>query len=54
MLLDPTSVSGPALPPPPSPAAGRARMYTFRTASAADPWHFGVDPDQDPRIHASY
>jgi hypothetical protein len=19
-----------------------------------DPWHFGVDPDPDPRIHASY
>ncbi len=19
----------------------------------ADPWHFGVDPDLDPRIHAS-
>ncbi len=22
-------------------------------ASVADPWHFGVDPDPDPRIHAS-
>ncbi len=21
--------------------------------SVADPWHFGVDPDPDPRIHAS-
>ncbi len=21
--------------------------------SVADPWHFGVDPDLDPRIHAS-
>jgi kynureninase len=21
--------------------------------SAADPWHFGVDPDPDSRIHAS-
>ncbi len=20
--------------------------------SVADPWHFGVDPDPDPRIHA--
>ncbi len=22
-------------------------------SSVADPWHFGVDPDPDPRIHAS-
>ncbi len=22
-------------------------------AVCADPWHFGVDPDPDPRIHAS-
>jgi hypothetical protein len=22
--------------------------------SVADPWHFGVDPDPDPRIHASW
>jgi hypothetical protein len=22
-------------------------------ASVADPWHFEVDPDPDPRIHAS-
>ncbi len=21
--------------------------------SVPDPWHFGVDPDPDPRIHAS-
>ncbi len=24
-----------------------------RSSSVADPWHFGVDPDPDPRIHAS-
>jgi hypothetical protein len=23
------------------------------SSSVADPWHFGVDPDPDPRIHAS-
>ncbi len=23
------------------------------TASVPDPWHFGVDPDPDPQIHAS-
>ncbi len=23
------------------------------TSSGADPWHFDVDPDLDPRIHAS-
>ncbi len=22
-------------------------------SSVADPWHFGVDPDPNPRIHAS-
>ncbi len=22
-------------------------------SSVPDPWHFGVDPDPDPRIHAS-
>ncbi len=22
-------------------------------SSVPDPWHFGVDPDLDPRIHAS-
>ncbi len=22
-------------------------------SSVADPWHFGVDPDLDPQIHAS-
>ncbi len=22
-------------------------------SSVADPWYFGVDPDPDPRIHAS-
>ncbi len=22
-------------------------------SSVADPWHFGVDPDPDPRIHTS-
>jgi hypothetical protein len=25
----------------------------FAESSVADPWHFGVDPDLDPRIHAS-
>ncbi len=24
-----------------------------KNTSVADPWHFGVDPDPDPRIHAS-
>ncbi len=24
----------------------------FLCSSIADPWHFGVDPDPDPRIHA--
>ncbi len=27
-------------------------MWMFRIASVADPWHFGVDPDPDPRILA--
>ncbi len=27
-------------------------ICTFKK-SVADPWHFGVDPDLDPRIHAS-
>jgi hypothetical protein len=25
----------------------------YAESSVADPWHFGVDPDLDPRIHAS-
>ncbi len=25
----------------------------FVDASVPDPWHFNVDPDPDPRIHAS-
>jgi hypothetical protein len=25
----------------------------FLEFSVADPWHFGADPDPDPRIHAS-
>ncbi len=25
----------------------------YIAGSVADPWHFGVDPDLDPRIHAS-
>jgi hypothetical protein len=28
-------------------------QYIPPTNSVADPWHFGVDPDPDPRIHAS-
>ncbi len=28
-------------------------ISTYPTNSVADPWHFGVDPDPDPRIHAS-
>jgi hypothetical protein len=31
----------------------RSTEYMCRT-SVADPWLFGVDPDPDPRIHASY
>jgi hypothetical protein len=23
----------------------------FVTSSVADPWHYGVDPDLNPRIH---
>jgi hypothetical protein len=28
-------------------------LFFTDAASVADPWHFGVDPDPDPRIHAS-
>ncbi len=28
-------------------------IFYICAASVADPWHFGVDPDPDPRIHAS-
>jgi len=28
-------------------------MIIITTISVADPKHFGVDPDLDPRIHAS-
>jgi hypothetical protein len=27
--------------------------HTAARISVADPWHFGMDPDPDPRIHAS-
>ncbi len=27
--------------------------WSTMPSSVADPWHFGVDPDPDPRIHAS-
>jgi hypothetical protein len=27
--------------------------YSMVFTSGADPWHFGVDPDPDPRTHAS-
>ncbi len=29
------------------------KFLVFVFFSVADPWHFGVDPDPDPRIHAS-
>ncbi len=34
---------------------GETTSYSVGTVSVADPWHFGVDPDPDPkpRIHAS-
>ncbi len=28
-------------------------MIQILQTNVADPWHFGVDPDPDPRIHAS-
>jgi hypothetical protein len=31
----------------------KVRYVTRVFYSVADPWHFGVDPDPDPRIHAS-
>ncbi len=31
--------------------AGSTAM--IESSSVADPWHFGVDPDPDPRIHTS-
>jgi hypothetical protein len=27
-------------------------VWVILLISVADPWHFGVDPDPDPRIHA--
>ncbi len=38
-----------------SPFVNSQNLTTAHTdeTSVADPWHFGVDPDPDPRIHAS-
>jgi hypothetical protein len=30
-----------------------AELFMINESSVPDPWHFGVDPDPDPRIHAS-
>ncbi len=38
----------------PDPGSKRFRIpIRIKESSVADPWHFGVDPDPDPRIHAS-
>ncbi len=37
----------------PAPAASAHQKQRVISSSVADPWHFGVDPYPDPRIHAS-
>jgi hypothetical protein len=31
----------------------RSSSHSSAQTRVADPWHFGVDPDLDPRFHAS-
>ena len=39
-------------PLPPGQQRPLVSCHVPMLRSVADPWHFGVDPDRDPRIHA--
>jgi hypothetical protein len=57
-LFPPASREGASRPHPPGGNRGDYKSVSEAqkwgvSSSVADPWHFGVDPDPDPRIHAS-